>query len=110
MKMMKSRLIVDIISHEPDLESKTAIIWLTTDGKCDVMDICRFRTVDELAEFLSGISLTHFVEDVHRCDSRNHTDIDIFMEESTNGRTNIDAKVVESIMDYFLKIQDVEQV
>lgn len=103
---MPIRDIVDIISHGPELESKTASIWLTTDGSSDVMDICRFRTVDELADFLSGISLTHFVEDVHRFDSRNHTDIDIFMEESTNGRTNIDAKVVESILDYFVKMQD----
>lgn len=104
MKMMTSRQIVDIISHEPDLESKTSCIWIATDGKCDVMDICRFRTVDELAEFLSGISLTHFVEDVHRYDSRNHTDIDIFMDESTDGRTNIDAKVVGSILEFYGKI------
>jgi len=106
MMMMTSRDIVDIIDHEPDLESKTACIWLATDGKTDIMDICRFRTVDELAEFLFGISLTHFVEDVHRFDSRNHTDIDIFMDESTSGRTNIDVRVVESILDYFRKIQD----
>lgn len=104
MKMMTNRLIVDIISHEPELENKTCCIWLCTDGKCDVIDICRFRTVDELAEFLSGISLTHFVEDVHRYDSRNHTDIDIFMDESTNGRTNIDAKVVGSILEFYGKI------
>ena len=104
MKMMTSRQIVDIISHEPELENKTCCIWLCTDGKCDVIDICRFRTVDELAEFLSGISLTHFVEDVHRYDSRNHTDIDIFMDESTNGRTNIDAKVVGSILEFYGKI------
>lgn len=110
MKMMQSRLIVDIISHEPDLENKTCCIWLCTDGKCDVLDICRFKTVDEFSEFLFGISLTHFIEDVHRCDSRNHTDIDIFMDESTNGCTNIDVKVVDSILDYFLKIQDDEQV
>ena len=106
MMMMTSRQIVDIIGHEPDLENKTASIWLATDGKTDIMDICRFKTVDELAEFLFGISLTHFVEDVHRCDSRTHTDIDIFMDESTDGRTNIDVKVVDSILDYFLKIQD----
>jgi hypothetical protein len=106
MKMMTSRQIVDIISHEPYLENKTCCIWLTTDGKNDIVNIEKFRTVDELAEFLSGISLTHFVEDVHRFDSRTHTDIDIFMDESTNGRTNIDANVVESILDYFLKIQD----
>ena len=106
MIMMTSRLIVDIISHGPDLESKTANIWLTTDGKSDVMDIGGFKTVDELAEFLSRISLTHFVEDVHRYDSRTHTDIDIFVEESTNGRTNLDAKVVESILDYFVKTQN----
>lgn len=110
MMMMTSRQISDIISHEPDLENKTASIWLCTDGKCDILDIERFRTADELAEFLFGISLTHFVEDVHRWDSRNHTDIDIFMDESTNGRTNIDVKVVDSILDYFLKIQDGEQV
>ena len=108
--MMTSRQIVDIISHEPNLESKTACIWLATDEKCDVIDIERFRTVDELSEFLFGISLTHFIENVHRWDSRNHTDIDIFMDESTNGRTNIDVKVVDSILDYFLKIQDGEQV
>ena len=108
--MMKSRLIVDIISHEPELENKTARIWLSTDGKSYIMDICKFRTVDELAEFLFGISLTHFVEDVHRLDTKNHTDIDIFMKESTNGRTNIDAKVIESILNYFVKIQDGEQV
>lgn len=110
MKMMTNRQIVDIISHEPELENKTCCIWLCTDGKCDVIDICRFRTVDEFSEFLFGISLTHFIENVHRWDSRNHTDIDIFMDESTNGRTNIDVKVVDSILDYFLKIQDGEQV
>ena len=103
--MMTSRQIVDTISHEPDLENKTASIWLTTDGKGDVISLDVFKSADELAQFLSDISLTHFVEDVHRYDSRNHTDIDIFVEESTNGRTNIDAKVVESILDYFMKIQ-----
>lgn len=103
--MMTSKDIVDIIGHEPVLENKTAGIWLNTDGQCDIMDIERFRTVDELAEFLSGISLTHFVEDVHRFDSRNRTDIDLFFEESTDGRTNIDAKVVESILIYFMKIR-----
>ncbi len=106
MIMMTSQLIVDIISHGPDLENKTANIWLVTDGKSDVMDIGGFETVDELAEFLFGISLTHFVDDVHRMDTKTHTDIDIFMVESTNGRTNIDAKVVESILDYFVKTQN----
>ena len=104
MKMMPSKAIVDIISHEPDLENKTASIWFNTDGSCDIMDIEKFRTVDELAEFLSRISLTHFVEDVHRSDSRNHTDIDLFFEESTNGCTNIDAKVVGSILEFYGKI------
>ena len=106
MMMMTSKNIVDIITHEPDLELKTVTIWFTPNDKWDVMGLETFKSADELALFLSDISLTHYIGHVRRSDSRIHTDIDLLIEESTNGRTNIDANVVKAILNYFVKMRD----
>lgn len=83
--------------------SKIARAWTSEDTPIKVINvICEkerptsyqpryFNIKDELCDFLAGVSLTHRVMFVEKSGT-------IFITESTNGKTNIDADLIEAFV------------
>lgn len=102
--MMTSKQIVDVILDVDgiglSMPIKTGMFYVRTSIFTDFIDMRGFESMDELACFLAGLSLTHTIDDINRTDYRNGTDIGIFIVPSEDGGTNIDAAALEAILKY----------
>ena len=104
---LTSKQIVKSMTFGPQLECKVCSLWISyPDSGSDILDLEGFDTEDKLVELLAKLSLTHYVKNIHRTDFRNQTDIDITIEPSTNGRTNINANVVKAILDFYISLKE----